>query len=480
VKTFFVTYAQNATPVHQFFWAAVKQFERHRTAEVSVIPGRYRNPTSRWSKSQKDAEWWSEELTPHLLGKLVKLRKPLKKNGSLVQMKPGRKKLCEGLTVFGDISVQPTAERPLSSFEVFTGGASAIFGHPKRALEVAPTSTRSPRVMFTTTACTIPNYTDSKAGKKGAAHHVLGGLVVEVDRDGTWFARHVTADWRTGEFTDLDTIYGPDGVRKAPRAETLTLGDFHSGREDEAVLAATERLTKLVKPKALVLHDFLDFYTRNHHESKRLKSLFVNAELKVEDELVHATKNVRRLSRWGDHDIIFVKSNHDEHLERWLDDHDDYQDPINAPYFHQLWARAFEYHQEHGKFPDLFALEVQRILRRYDSANAEAVLRRCNWLRINDNYKVAGVDHGFHGHLGINGSRGTVRTYARLACKVTVGHHHVPCICDGVFGVGITARLDHGYNKLPNAWMHAHCVLHADGKRQMIIIVNGRFRGGDK
>lgn len=486
MKTYLVTYAQNATPVHQGFWGAAKQFERQRDAEIIVIPGRYRNPTSRWSKRQKDQEWWSPELEPHILGKLVSQRK----NGTVVKdahgktkliMRPGRRKLCPSLEIFGDISVQPTATRPLSAFEVFTGESSAIFGHPKRALEVVPTGTRTPRVMFTTTACTQPNYTDSKAGKKGAAHHVLGALVVEVDKDGTYFARHVTADWRTGEFTDLDTRYSSEGSFKAPRAETLTLGDFHSGKEDEAVLAATRRLTELVKPKALVLHDFLDFYTRNHHEAKKLRSRYTTRFMEVENELRHAAKNVLRLSSWGDHELIFVRSNHDDHLDRWLDDHDDHKDPVNAPYYHQLWARAFQHQQATGSFPDLFGLEVRRLLDgELASTESARALKRAHFLKLNESLRVAGVEHGFHGHTGNNGSRGSVRSYARLGTKVTKGHDHTPCIMDGVFSVGVTARLIHGYNHLPSTWMNAHCILHADGKRQMIIIVSGRFRGGEK
>jgi len=36
--------------------------------------------------------------------------------------------------------------------------------------------------------------------------------------------------------------------------------------------------------------------------------------------------------------------------------------------------------------------------------------------------------------------------------------------------------LDMGYNRRPSTWLNAHCVLHADGRRQMIIVIKGRFR----
>ena len=64
--------------------------------------------------------------------------------------------------------------------------------------------------------------------------------------------------------------------------------------------------------------------------------------------------------------------------------------------------------------------------------------------------------------------------------KVTKGHDHTPCIMDGVYSAGVTAQLDHGYNLLPSTWMNAHVVQYADGKRCIIIIMNGRYSGEDK
>lgn len=475
ISTHVITYAQNATPVNEKFWASLKVYQKERDATLNVMLGRYRNPTSHWSKTARENERWAPEVMPFAVGKWV----PVRKAGKLVKgedgkramrFAAGRRKLCAGLEVLGDISIQPTAVRPLSTLEVFTGEGSAIFGHAKRALEVVPTGTRTPRVMWTTTSCTVPNYTDSKAGKKGKAHHVIGALVVEVDNDtGKFWARHITANWRTGEFTDLDRVYGPEGSREAPRALGITLGDYHAGREDEAVLGATERLCNLLRPRHVVLHDLLDFYSRNHHE-KTLRARYRTHHLSVRQEVINATAAANRVAGWrGVGEVNIIRSNHDEHLEKWLEECKPAEDPRNAPYYFQLWAAAFDYQLAHGSFPDLFAMEAKRI----------GIVKKVLFLARNESLRIGKVEHGFHGDKGNGGSRGNNRAYTKFGVRVTKGHDHTPCIMDNVFSAGVTACLDHGYNLLPSTWLNAHVVQYADGKRTIVIIIDGRFGGGD-
>jgi hypothetical protein len=446
MKTFLISWAQNATRVHPKFWASMQQFKRATGAELQIIGGRYKNPTSRAeARVSDDEDVWCDEVTPHLIKR--------------------RRSLCPNLRVYSDISIQPTASRPLSGFEVFMGRNSGIFGHPKRAFEVVPTSTRNPRGMWSTGACTVKNYSDSKAGKKGQAHHVLGALVVQVDDDGTFFVRHVTAA-RDGSFTDLGTRYTPTGHAKAPRALTVTLGDWHSGQVDPEALEGTRELVQEVRPKFVVGHDWLDFRARNHHD-RSMRHLFSKRFDSVEREVKEAAEDARMVSRWGDHVLVLVRSNHDEALERWVDEADPRRDPVNAPYWHELNAVQLRFHEKHGHYPDLFALECRR----------HGVLEKVRFLKRNESFKVADVEHGFHGDKGANGARGTAIGYAKLGVKVNRGHEHAPSVRDGVFTSGCM-NVDQGYNLIPSSWLVAHTVLHADGKRQLIVVIKGRYKGG--
>jgi hypothetical protein len=87
------------------------------------------------------------------------------------------------------------------------------------------------------------------------------------------------------------------------------------------------------------------------------------------------------------------------------------------------------------------------------------------------------VEHSFHGHRGTAGSRGSAAGFTRLGSKVTIGHSHTPTIRDGVYQTGVYGKLDPAYTVgSPTTWLNAHVVLHADGKRQLCIIVAGAFR----
>ena len=442
MRTYLVTYAQSETKVHAKFWESVLRFQKCNDAEVLVIAGRYKNPTR---KTEDDGEWWDEAVTPFVVN--------------------GRRRLCPNLVVYGDVLIQPTASHPLTGFEVFVGKNSGIFGHTKRALEVVPTGTRRPRVLWSTSACTVANYSASKAGAKGAENHVIGAVVVEVDDAGLYLVRHVSAA-RDGSFTDLSTKYTPSGVYEAPPATSIVLGDYHAGREDEDVLEATERLVQEVRPKNIVLHDLLDFDARNHHHARSRRERYKRRFDTVESEVRHAVASIWRVHGWLTSAIIrVVRSNHDEAFDKWLETADIEADPVNAPYYHEMWARAYR-----EGFPDAFAAEAERL----------GVPKGTHFLGVDESLVIQDVEHGRHGHLGVNGSRGTPRAYAKLGSKVSTGHTHVARISDGAFTSGVSAQLDHGYNHLPSGWIHAHILQYADGKRTIVIIVRGKYKGDDE
>lgn len=466
-RRFIISYAQNATPIHQGFFESVQSYCRHNDAEFLVVAGRYKNATSVWTAAQESDEWWAPELEPYLVGSWMTQTKTDRKGKETDRRSfvPERKELGRNLTLFSDISIQPTANRPLSGFEVFVGDSHAIFGHPKRALEVVPTGTRQPRAQWTTSACTLPNYTPSKAGKKGHAHHVLGALVVEVEATGVFFCRHVSAN-DDGSFTDLATTYDAEGAWEAADAVSFTPGDIHAGRQHEPTMEAIARLCGLVKPKYLFGHDVLDFAARNHHK-RGLRDAYDGRFDTVESELDVAAGVVRRMSSWGPR-LVIVRSNHDTHFERWMDEHDDDKDPVNAPYYHRMWSRAFHKRKD-GHWPNLFEIECRR-----------RGVRKVKFLKLNEPFVRGGVAHQFHGHLGPNGSRGSKIAFSRLGCKVNIGHSHTPGIMDGVWQAGHSSDEDHGYNNNPSTWLRAGVLTLADGKRQMVFFIKGRYCADDQ
>ncbi len=439
-KRLIITCAIDRTPVHSEFFACLRTYARARRAELVVIPLQYKNPTSRFQEQYEEGEW-ADEVIPYLCDE--------------------RRQLAPNLVLYGDIRVQPTAGRPLSGFEVFCSGHSAIFGHPKRALETVPTATRMPRILSTTGAVTIPNYSSTKAGKKGDAHHILGAVCVDIDAKGLYWVRNVSYDRRTKSFTDLDRRYYAGRVEKAPRAASLTYGDVHVGQwsKDGKAERGAKKLFDLVRPRHVVVHDVLDFNYRNHHDQK-FSSRFRKALLLVENEVAQACGWLKCVAEWGngDHELHVTRANHDDSFDRWTESFDRDRDPLNAPY----WSQRF-YDQLMGA-TNLFESEYKRLC-------GEVPV---HFLGLNEPLVIKNVNHSFHGHKGANGARGTRQSYVRLAVKVNRGHGHVPGIQDGVFDTGVFGSLDHGYNSLPSSWANAHVVLQDDGKRQLIFVIDER------
>jgi len=246
IQRYVITAAQNATPVNRAFLDSLLGYCKHNAAQLLVIPYRYHNPTSLWSKKAKDQDWWDTALTPYLYDRRVRLNKHL--------------------VLLGDIKTQPTATSPLQGFESITGPRSAIIGHPKLELATVPTpQEKLPKILTTTGAVTKRNYTPSNAGKKGEFHHTYGACVVEI-AGSTFHIRQLNA-MKDGSFMDLCHEY-----RGAKRSNTggvaaLVMGDTHAKFVDPTVVRATwdkRGMVDTLRPNYLVWHDLHDGYSHNH------------------------------------------------------------------------------------------------------------------------------------------------------------------------------------------------------------------------
>lgn len=451
-KRFIITSAQNATPVHEQFFAALKVAAKELDAELIVIPFRYKNPTSRWTASQAGAEHWAEEVQPYLFNT--------------------RKKLCSNLVIAGDVKTQPTATSPLSGFEGLTGGESCIIGHTKVQLRVIPVpSGKFPKILTTTGACTVPNYTDSKAGKLGAFHHSLAAVMVEVV--GNRFHMRQICATKDGEFTDLDKVFTAAGVRQAPPALGLVMGDTHARFMDPQVEKATfgpGGIVDLLDPEYLVWHDVLDGYAANPHHTGDPFIDYAKGNAGLNDVRKEVEYTVALLDKYSkDRKSIVVPSNHDNFLSRWVKRTDWKDDPVNAEFYLEtalamlksttMTAAGTSYH-------DPFKAWVKKLSK---SQNV-----RC--LDSDESFTLAGIECGMHGHQGPNGARGSIKNLSRLGVKVVSGHGHCPAIEEGHYRAGTSTPLKLEYTAGPSNWLNTHVVVYANGKRSLITIIDGQWR----
>lgn len=453
VQRLVITWAQNATPVHRPFLSALERYCGSTGASLVVIAGRYKNPTSVWTESQRNEDTWAPEVAPYLHNQ--------------------RRKLNANMVLAADVKLQPTATSPTTGFDALTGAESCILGHPKVQMRCIPTPQHSlPKILTTTGAVTKPNFTDSGAGKKGEFHHTYGAVIVEL-QGSKFHLRHVTAS-ADGAFIDLDKAYYPSQVREAPPWEAIVFGDAHYRFADPKVVKATfdpGGLVELLNPKALVWHDLLDAYAVNpHHLGNPMVALakqradFDN----IEQEVISTVAWLRHHSR-GRKSYV-VASNHDDMLSRWILRNDWRTDPLNANFYLETalaMAKSARMEAAGAAYLDPFQYWVEQL--KVPSDNITCLHRRQSLM-------LGGIECSMHGDQGPNGARGSVKNLSRLGVKVMTGHGHSPAIEEGHTRTGTMSYLNLEYVNGPSAWLNSHGGIDAFGKRHLFHIINGKFR----
>lgn len=435
---YIITWAQNATPVHAQFWSNILAYAEHLDAEVGVIQGRYRNPTSVWDS--EDDQWWDDVFFVD----------------GHTYLDSSRHVVHENVEFLSNIKIRPTAVKPLTGLEGVSGHRTCVLGHPKVHLKSLPILRGHPnKLLMTTGACTIKNYTDSKAGKKAEFHHTYGFVIIEIKDDKTYYIRQVTAN-RDGSFRDINRSVVDGEVSIVDRCSAFVMGDLHIANVYEPVVEKTMELFARVRPERIILHDTFDGESINHHERKNPIKAYHRrlAGRNLLGEEIRGVKNFIEKYELLQYNPVIVRSNHDVWISRWISDHDWKKDIPNAKEYMEYSLLLLSGEAEKGILP--YILEAE-----YGD--------RITTLGLDDSFRVNGWELGQHGHLGAHGSRGNIDQFRKLNTKIVVGDFHKPERLDGALGVGTYSELRMGYNNGPSAWMHAGVMIHEDGKAQHII-----------
>ena len=438
-KRFMITWAQNSTNVHENFIQNIEAYSKFIDADIHVIAGRYKNPTSIFT--DKDYDVWSERIIQYL--------------------DAGRHEVHKHMSIMSDVKIQPTAVDPMTGLQGMSGINSCVFGSPKVQMETIPVlEGNMPKLMMTTGACTVKNYTDSKAGKKGEFHHTLGFVIVEIKNDEIFFARQITAT-DDGDFTDLFYRVEDGQVNKINTIAAAILGDLHYGQHDERVIDKTLELFEMLKPENVILHDVFDGLSINHHESK---DPFIQFQREVEGtnslkkEIEGMLEGLKKFSKYN---VSIVRSNHDDFLDRWLKNTD--------------WRKANTLKNS------IEYMEYSALLLKGDAPNGvipyliNQKYPEFKTLGRSDSLVIKGWELAQHGDIGSNGTRGSLLQFRKLNTKIVVGHYHSPGRKDGALAVGTSTKLRVNYNLGPSGWLQSHVIIHHDSKAQHINFIRGEF-----
>ena len=320
-----------------------------------------------------------------------------------------------------------------------------------RYLSVANTSNK-PRALMTTGNITHPNYKLHTAqGRKAQEQHQYGFVYVEIKSNRIFSTYQVEAT-KNGNFYYYDERY-TSGRKTDAQPEAMVLGDLHFGDTNPKAYKHSLQVVEELNPKRVVLHDIFNGHSINPHEKGHLISSLRNLQERrdsLENELKAVYKEVWKLSeRFPEIDFLVAESNHDIFLERYIDGKEFVEHPQNFLHAINMIPQILE-----GKKPTLqIGLELFGKLPDNFMFGREDV-----------EYRVRGVELMYHGHRGVNGSRGSSASFDRFNLKMISAHEHSPKLFANGMTVGTLTHLKLPYTKGAGGWMHCNGILYADGK----------------
>lgn len=437
-----LTVAQNNTKVDKDFLNSLHVYCRENNATLLVAKTLYNKKAFRQPGLDEGEElWFDPEIKEYLVEGHLDLG---------------------GTHFIADANVIVTAKWPTSGFGSATpAGINAIIPASRIELRVgAALKGAKTKIIAATGAVTKRNYILRKTGTIAAFNHSIGAVMVDTT---TNELRHLEQVKGAKGFYDLSRFYSPDGSKYRSNAvAALQFGDIHAEKMETANLVRAIELIQNYQPDNIVLHDVLDFSSRNHHNIKDPVFLHKQhvAGNSVRRDLQALASILDDIAEEADGTVHIVESNHDLAINTWLKNADFKIDPLNATVYLECMLAQYKANEEKSGYFNMLKFA-------YTNIGAGEYSEDISFHETDESLVIAGVEMGNHGHNGVNGSRGSPKQFAELGTAMNTGHTHSPSIYGPVYTAGVTASLEMDYNKGASSWAIADVVTYENGQRQI-------------
>jgi hypothetical protein len=459
---FILTTAQNNTDHNPALLGALLNFAKEKSAKLIIGETLYNKNSYLQPEEQNEQVYFDPTILPYMINYRAYLGN-------------------ESLLFFGNAHVSPTAKDVLSGFQAATAH-DLVVPATQVALQVLPALKGSrPRRMYGTGSVTKRNMLERKAGQTASFNSA--GLYCEKQSDGTFNCRQLELIEDSMGFYDIDgCYYRADSIERSLRPASVQLGDVHSEQLDISVWWECLDFIKKLNPEHVVLHDVLDFSSRNHHNKQSMAFLYsqeANGNSIVTD-INKVIEVINSLHNCFDGDVDIIASNHDAALLRYLEEKmngiDRHIDPTNAEFQFAGCLALIQSLREGGTFNAIewtcnIGGEKPIYDNRGNSLDEIHEFDRVNFY-LEDASVIIGKCENVHGHRGANGARGSgAKGFAKLGIRINSGHTHSPAIFQGSYVAGVCSKsLDMGYNVGQSGWAYAHIVTWPNGQRQVIFM----------
>lgn len=448
-RRFVVTTAVNGKAVDIDFYKAIKNYCNRKDAILLLLP-------SEDVKSSKRQFKWNFD--------------PLFKDDYFIMKDT---KLCEHLLLSG-ITVSAKQRNPLTGLRKITSehNCSVIVTGTKQLRENVPTyNGHLPNSLSCPGAITLPNYDNDYLMCKRTSYlaeldHQLAAIIVELADGDVFHLRPIQNSKDGGEFTDLGYHYKADGSVVKANNTVFVEGDAHAGEHNIELLKSIVDVLSDKGITEVILHDICDAGSVSHHESdnyvKKSMRAIANTNKLLKDA-DNVTAYLNDLTILDNLSVTIVNSNHDNFIKRYVEEGRAFKerDFINVPLACELFAAVCN-------------KQVDNPLEYLVKNNTNVKLNnpeRVKWLKLDESYKKYGVECGFHGHLGANGAKGSLKTFEEALNNAVVGHAHTGAIRCKIFQVGTASNLQLDYNHGLSSWTHSCALIYENGTKQMIDFI---------
>lgn len=449
---YILTVAQNNTDVDPVFLGALENFAKHNDAKILCAKMTYNKNGFAIAQDATDGIYYDPAIVKYLV--------------------EGQISLGGKIHFIGQANVSPTAKNPLSSFEAITPvGVSVIIPASKIALKcTAALKGGQGKILFGTGCITKRNYILRKAGAVAASTHNIGALYVSVAANGSFVARQLELMEGSNGFYDENRFYHYDNDKSTDMLQAATaiqFGDIHAEKLPESGLTRLIAQIEKYAPENVILHDVMDFSSRNHHNVKDCAFMFTQhiKQNTVRRDIITVSNIIQAIAEAGSHEklaVHIVESNHDLAINTWLKNEDFKEDPINATLYLQCMLALYQHIENES--PSSFNM-LKYATTKIGGLDDDNVI----FHDTDESVIIAGIEMGNHGHTGANGSRGSPAQFAALGVKMNTGHTHTPSIVGGCYTAGC-CELEMGYNVGPSSWRLANILTWPNGQRQVIFM----------
>lgn len=441
-----LTTAQNNTEVDPVFMACLLRYVQAMGATLLIARTTYNLNGFQQSQDATEGVYYVDAVKPFLVEGQISLG---------------------GVDFVAQANVLPTAKNPLSGFESITpAGVNVVIPAAKIALKcTAALKNGKGKILFATGAVTKRNYIMRKAGAVAASEHNIGALFVDTSNGG-FVARQLELMPGAKGFYDEGTFYAPDYEMGGCQPEALQFGDIHAEKMEARNLQTMLAQIRHYGPENIIVHDVMDFSSRNHHNVKDCAFMFaqsVQAQT-VAGDIQKVAQVIDAIASETGAKIHIIESNHDLAINTWLKNADFKTDPINALTYLKCMTALYSHIDSRGN-TDFNMLQFA-----YEQIGNGHFGHSIVFHGTDESVILAGVEMGCHGHTGINGSRGSPAQFRTLGIPMNTGHTHTPSITGACYTAGVSASLEMGYNIGPSSWQLANVLTWPNGQRQVIFM----------